>query len=112
MSRACREAATGPVCEESTALATSDVVTNALVRGRGRTAVGIETRPPLVRGRSVTTTCAAPQATPDDKLPTVAETDESGRALCARPRRHVVVGGVMDRADGGKDVWFEVTVHP
>lgn len=126
VSLACRRAATGPVCAEAAALLTSEVVTNAMVHGRGEVSLSVDTcervvhvevgdddprRPELAdlpaEGASGPAGAGsrAHEADPVDQL------SEGGRGM-----RIVAVlasaWGVRDRRGGGKSVWFEVPVHP
>lgn len=104
----CREAATGPVCEESAALMTSEVVTNAMVHGKGDVVLSVDTGRLVVHVEVGDDEPHHPRVTvpaADDDLP------DGGRGM------HIVdllssAWGVRDRVGGGKHVWFEVPVLP
>lgn len=93
-------------------LATSEVVTNALVHGRGQVDVGIEVDHLLVRVEVGDDESGRPTGgTPHADGPPAADTDEGGRGML------IVAAltsswGAVDRAGGGKNVWFEIPAHP
>ena len=93
-------------------MATSEVVTNALVHGHGRVDVGIEAGLEFVRVEVGDDDPRHPAgAGPGGTRDAAADTDENGRGL-------LIVDavtsswGVSHRAGGGKNVWFEVPVQP
>ena len=107
VSRVCREVATGPVCAESAALLTSEVVTNALVHGRGDVRLSVQTGGRVVH---------VEVGDDEPRHPRVHGPEADDLAEGGRGMRIVDLlssaWGVCDRAGGGKNVWFEVPVRP
>ncbi len=111
VSQACRDASTGAACEESAVLATSEVVTNALLHGQGKIDVGIETGSSTVRVEVSDEGSRRPTSSDLVRALGVQDTEESGRGLLIVDAV-TCSWGVVDRVDGGKSVWFEVPVQP
>lgn len=109
VSRACLIAATGPVCAEAATLLTSEVVTNALVHGRGEVRLSVDARDAVLH---------VEVGDDEPRHPHVPAPGELSDPLAEGGRGMRIVAllssdwGVRDRSGGGKAVWFEVPVHP
>jgi anti-sigma regulatory factor (Ser/Thr protein kinase) len=100
----CTEAATGPVCQETAGLLTSELVTNALLHGSGRIRLAVQAGAVTVRVEVGDDEPRHPE------LPEQVGGAESGRGIL------LVDGlasawGVRD-GDPGKTVWFELGAQP
>lgn len=100
----CASAATGPECAQAADLMTSEVVTNAILYGRGRITLGVQ-----VDSRR----CRVEVGDEARRRPRVQGADESAEG----GRGMLIVDalasdwGVTDRPTG-KTVWFEVPAQP
>ena len=100
----CKEANAGPECAAIAAVATSEVVTNAVIHGAGQVRLGVSADPVRVRVEVGDDNPGRPS------IPPASDDAESGRgmrivdATCS-------AWGVFD-APVGKIVWFEVPAQP
>jgi anti-sigma regulatory factor (Ser/Thr protein kinase) len=104
VAQCCSDAATGPECQDRSVLLTSELVTNALLHGRGRVRLGILAGPMTVRI----------EVGDDDphhpRLPDQSGENESGRGILIVDQL-ASAWGVQDGVVG-KTVWFEVGAQP
>lgn len=107
--RVCRGALPGRVCEDSALLLTSEVVTNALVHGRGDVLVSVDRDRDVLRVEVSDDDPRHPRV-PDgaDELDPAAEGGRGMRIVDLLAS----AWGVRDRSGGGKHVWFELPVRP
>lgn len=101
----CADAGAGPVCTDTSALVTSEVVTNAVRHGTGPVSFGVD-----CGGRNV----RVEVSDDGDGRPMVGDADpdgEGGRGLMIVDAL-ASSWGVIDTPTGGKTVWFEVPVQP
>lgn len=104
VARHCRDARTGPECAQLAVLATSEVVTNALVHGRGAVGLHVSAGPVQVRVEVGDDNPRHPDVRPLD------EQAEGGRGMMI-VEAVSSAWGVLDTPDG-KVVWFEVPAQP
>ena len=100
----CSAAAAGPDCQDTAVLLTSELVTNALLHGRGRIRLGVDAGVTRVR---------VEVGDDEPRHPRLADQvsgAESGRGILLVDRL-ASAWGVRD-SDAGKTVWFEVQAQP
>lgn len=93
------------MCTDSSALMTSEVVTNAGLHGSGAISFGVECGELLLR---------VEVGDDDNGRPSVGDVDpegESGRGMLIVDAL-ASTWGVIDTTSGGKTVWFELAVQP
>ena len=100
----CREAGTGPECVDLAVLATSEVVTNALVHGSGAVGLRVHAGPVQVRIEVGDDNPRHPRLRPLD------EQAQGGRGMMILDAVSSA-WGVVDMPVG-KIVWFEVPAQP
>lgn len=104
VAQACADAATGPECAATAALLTSEVVTNALLHGRGRVRLQICADDLRVRVEVGDDDPRHPGA------PAQRDGAESGRGMLILDEL-AAAWGVSERTPG-KVVWFELAARP
>lgn len=104
VARYCQAARTGPQCADFAALATSEVVTNAVVHGVGAVGLGVSAGPVQVRVE------VGDDSRNHPRLPLLDEDAESGRGMILVDAVSSA-WGVFDTPTG-KVVWFEVPAQP
>ncbi len=101
----CVQAGAGEVCSTSSALMTSEIVTNAVVHGSGPVTFGVDWARGSVR---------VEVGDDNDHHPEPMQPDEDGEGGRGMMIVDVLATswGVRDDPAGGKTVWFEVDAQP